>query len=121
MSPVLGKCIVALQKNDVEQLEQLLKEFPKEIDWPEDINIPEAAVAKERMNMIKGIIENRVIIEAKILPVLEQCSGFLETKDLSSAQKIISTLPSDEKISAMISCGFERANHQRDTRYCGKA
>ncbi|WP_165397051.1 SidE phosphodiesterase domain-containing protein [Legionella sainthelensi] len=102
VTPVLGKCIVALQKNNLEQLEQLLKEFPKKIDWPDNINIPEAAVAKERMNMIKRIVENKVIIEAKILPVLEQSRGFLETKDLSSAQRIINTLPSDEIINSMI-------------------
>ncbi len=96
VNPVMEKFFTALVKNDFEQLEQVLREFPSEEQWSA-FTSPEAMRARERMNAIKQVVgERRVMLHSKILPALEQCKEALEKKNIPAALQALSLLPSDE-------------------------
>ncbi|AMP89705.1 SidE phosphodiesterase domain-containing protein [Legionella pneumophila] len=101
VNPVMEKFFTALVKNDFEQLEQVLGEFPSDEQWSA-FTSPEAIRARERMNTIKQVVgERRVMLHSKILPALEQCKDALEKKNIPAALQALSALPSDENMERM--------------------
>lgn len=108
VNPVMEKCFAALVRNDLKQLEQVLAEFPNNEKWSA-FNLQESGVAKSQMDAVKRLIEGRVFIRGKILPVLDQCKDAIDKKDIPAALQALSALPPDKDMSrtASISPGLK--------------
>ncbi|HAT6976692.1 TPA: NAD-dependent ubiquitin ligase [Legionella pneumophila] len=115
VNPVMDKCFKALVKNDLEQLEQVLEEFPKDEKWSA-FNLQESIVAKAQMDAVKRLIEERVYLRGKILPALEQCKDAIDKKDIPSALEALSTLPTDEEMNRTTSISSGLKNQIKEMK-----
>lgn len=95
--PVLQECEVALREKNLGQLERALARFPTEQQLSA-FSSRDAVKIKTDMDNLKAGFENKILLERRVIPALEQCRAALGKYNMAETLAALHNLPKDGEL-----------------------